>query len=93
MTAIGTSFYFAADIFAMLLVWRVITVLTMACPTFTNDRPSTVKPTTGRSTVHAPFRTIYNMCVISPPMTITKAQIDDSVAKLRFGIIQPTSIK
>ena len=33
-------------------------------------------------------RPVYNMCVISPPLTITKAQIDGLVAKLRAGIVQ-----
>ncbi|NIZ09531.1 aminotransferase [Pseudooceanicola sp. HF7] len=33
-------------------------------------------------------RPIYNSCVMSPPLTITKEQIDEMVAILRAGIIQ-----
>lgn len=33
-------------------------------------------------------RPIYNACVISPPLTITREQIDDLVARLREGIVQ-----
>ena len=32
-------------------------------------------------------RPLINMCVMSPPLTITKAQIDDIVSILREGII------
>jgi len=38
-------------------------------------------------------RPIYNMCVISPPLTITKKQIDDLIAKLREGIVRATSME
>ena len=38
-------------------------------------------------------RPIYNMCVISPPLTITRAQIDDLVAKLRAGIVQAAALE
>jgi len=31
-------------------------------------------------------RPIYNMCVMSPPLTITKQQIDEIVAILRAGL-------
>ena len=31
-------------------------------------------------------RPIINMCVMSPPLTITRAQIDEMVATLRKGI-------
>jgi adenosylmethionine-8-amino-7-oxononanoate aminotransferase len=33
-------------------------------------------------------RPLYNMCVMSPPLIITKSQIDDMVAILREGIIR-----
>jgi len=38
-------------------------------------------------------RPIYNMCVISPPLTITRAQIDDLVTKLRAGIVQAAALE
>lgn len=37
-------------------------------------------------------RPVYNMCVISPPLTITKDQIDDLIEKLREGIVQATAM-
>ena len=33
-------------------------------------------------------RPVYNSCVMSPPLTITKPQIDDMVASLRIGLEQ-----
>ena len=31
-------------------------------------------------------RPIYNMCVMSPPLTVTKQQIDEIVSMLRKGL-------
>ena len=38
-------------------------------------------------------RPTYNACVMSPPLTITKTEIDDLVAKLREGITRAMQIE
>ncbi len=38
-------------------------------------------------------RPTYNACVMSPPLTITKAEIDDMVAKLREGITRAMQVE